>query len=171
MRSMNLTFIFACKISDQCIQSFTLIVVVDSYGCYTICYMPYYLQYIYRGKIQQPCVTKTTSILSPFLSYTLQPHPTVLPYHYLILLHPHQHSPIVVSLPVNDCDFNLVSELSRLLDECSIEKRTKLHEPSNRIRTCITTIITTHLLARFKYYQIESTTHLLSTCTSLLFLP
>jgi hypothetical protein len=41
MRRMKLTFIFACKISDKCIQSFTLIVVVDSYGCYTICYMPY----------------------------------------------------------------------------------------------------------------------------------
>ena len=84
MRSMNSTFIFACKISDQCIQSFTF-----NNGGRQLWLLHYMLfavlptYNIYRGKIQQPCVTKTTSILSPFLSYTLQPHPTVLPYHYL----------------------------------------------------------------------------------------
>jgi hypothetical protein len=63
MRSMNLTFIFACKISDQCIQSFTF-----NNGGRQLWLLHYMLfavlptYNIYRGKIQQPCVTKTTSI-------------------------------------------------------------------------------------------------------------
>ena len=50
------------------------------------------------------------------------------------------YNAILPCMEANNCDFDLVSELSRLLEECLIKKRAKSDNSSNRIRTCITTI-------------------------------
>ena len=86
------------------------------------------------------------------------------------------YNAILPCMETNDCDFNLVSELSRLLDECSIEKRTMLqHDSSNRIRTCITTIsetapptCTLRVLSNREYLSVEYFTLVTAIRTSLI---
>ena len=86
------------------------------------------------------------------------------------------YNAILPCMETNDCDFNLVSELSRLLDECSIKKRTMLqHDSSNRFRTCITTIsetapptCTLRVLSNREYLSVEYFTLVTAIRTSLI---